>query len=408
MGIVYLADDTRLARPVALKACGLLLPRRQEQLRREARAAAALAHAGIATVYALEEIEGELYLVSEYVPGPTLRRMLDTGRLDPALVLDVATQLARALAAAHAQGVVHGDLTPANVVRTAAGVVKILDFGVARVGGGDPAEDAAGRRVPAAGTPGYMAPEQIRDGEVTFRTDLFAFGVLVYELAAGRHPWDGHATAARMAAIPDPARPPLPAAVSRLEPIIATCLRERPEDRYTSTSRLVADLDRLHLTAAEARHTPAGATPMLEPRWWWAAHQAIVSLVYVLMLYPAWRARTWLPLPWGSIFLGTALAGATAATTLRLNLWFTARFYPAELTRQRRKTRRWVRLSDVTLAAALLLAASGIEGAHGGMAMLFVTVAVALVVASLLIEPTTVNAAFGPLDGDDDGDAGPS
>ena len=137
MGVVYLAEDTRLSRRVALKAIHPSLvasPEQRERLRREARAAAALTHPGIATVYALEEIDGALYLASEFVPGRTVRMLLQQERtpLSPEVFIDTATQVARVLTAAHAQGIVHRDLKPENVMRTPAGVVKVLDFGVAR------------------------------------------------------------------------------------------------------------------------------------------------------------------------------------------------------------------------------------------------------------------------------------
>src|SRR5262249_54684876 len=154
--------------------------RRRERLRQEARAAAALSHPNIATVFTLDEIGDELYLVSEHVAGPTLRALLESGTIPPAQGIQIALQVARALAAAHAQGVVHRDLKPENVVRTSAGVVKVLDFGVARMEGLTPVRLTADGA--AAGTTGYMAPEQIRGGAADFRVDLFAFGVFVYEL----------------------------------------------------------------------------------------------------------------------------------------------------------------------------------------------------------------------------------
>ena len=200
MGVVHLAEDTRLGRRVAIKA----LPprftrdeRRRRRLRREARAAASLTHPGIATVYALEEFDGSLCIVSEYVPGETLRQELAAGPLPPADLLDTATAIARALAAAHEGNVLHRDLKPENVIRvrdtgTGDAGIKIVDFGLARFG--DPEAGAASATqltAPGAmlGTPGYMAPEQIRGEPVDFRADIFAFGVLLFELATGSHPF---------------------------------------------------------------------------------------------------------------------------------------------------------------------------------------------------------------------------
>ena len=190
MGVVYLADDTRLSRRVALKALSPEVghdPSRRERLRLEARAAAALSHPGIATVYALEEIGDDLYLAYEYVPGESLRALLASGPLSMVRVVTIGAQLARALAAAHTVGVIHRDIKPENVMKTPSGVVKILDFGLARMeGAANPKLTQSGVIV---GTPAYMAPEQVLGQNVDFRTDVFAFGLLVYELAAGVNPF---------------------------------------------------------------------------------------------------------------------------------------------------------------------------------------------------------------------------
>ena len=168
MGVVYLADDTRLGRPVAIKALTQQFTRdreRRERLRREARAAAALSHPGIATVYALEEFDNALFIVSEYVPDNTLRDEVTTSPLGVELLLDTAVQISRALAAAHQQGVVHRDLKPENVIRTTDGSIKVLDFGLARLSAGGPGEAPATTRLTEPGsmlgTPGYMPPEQL-------------------------------------------------------------------------------------------------------------------------------------------------------------------------------------------------------------------------------------------------------
>jgi hypothetical protein len=399
MGIVYLADDTRLSRRVALKAIapgtGGSPDRRRERMRQEARAAAALSHPGIATVYALEEIDDQLYLACEYVPGPTLRSLMQERPLLPEQVVDIALQLARALAAAHAQGVVHRDLKPENIIRTAAGVVKVLDFGVARV------EQFASVRLtePATriGTPAYMSPEQIRGEDVDFRADLFAFGLLVYEMASGSNPFEATTPTATIARILEVDPAPLSRVSStgfaKLDRIVAICLNKAPQDRYSSTERLVADLERLGQTDSSELSMPAGRA--LSPAWWWGVHQVTVATIYVLMLYPAWRARPWLPRPWGAVFLFFVLACAAIAATVRLHLWFTARFYPSELPAQRGHARVWTRASDIGFCVALLLAAFGIADLHPEIATLLVAVSVAAALASLLIEPATTRATFG-------------
>ncbi len=402
MGIVYLADDTRLSRRVALKALPPELGRdrrRRERLRQEARAAAALSHPGIATVYALEEIGDELYLACELVPGPTLRALIESGPVPVTQVVDVSTQLARALAAAHAQGVVHRDLKPENVVRTAAGVVKVLDFGLARMESLTPADLTEDGDV--LGTPGYMAPEQIRGHEVDFRADLFSFGVLVYEIACGSNPFEGGTRTATIARILEVTPVPLSEArhadLPELDRIVATCLSKQPSGRYGSTHELATDLERLQAeiwTPPRHDRVQHGARVSMS-RWWWEFHQAATSIVYVLMMFPAWRVRSWLPAPWGTVFLLGTLVCVAAAATLRLHLWFTSRLHPAELTAERRLVRIWVRCCDAGLTASLLIAVFGIASDHQAISMLFVTVAVAVALASFVIEPATTRGVFG-------------
>jgi serine/threonine-protein kinase len=409
MGVVYLADDTRLSRRVALKA---ISPgtgseaNRRARMRQEARAAAALSHPGIATVYALEEIDDELYLACEYVPGPTLRALLRAGPLPLPQVVDIATQLARALAAAHEHGVVHRDLKPENVVRNSAGVVKVLDFGIARV------EDLSGARLTLTGTqvgtPAYMAPEQVRRQEIDFRTDLFAFGLLVYEMASGSNPFEAETATASIARIleaePPPLSQPPSAGLHALNRIVTICLRKRADERYPSTQALVADLERLQADLSDmpdrgtAAHQTGGsllvATRRLTAQWWWEFHQVAVSTLYVLMIYPAWHARVWLAPPWGMLFFFAVLAAAATATTVRLHLRFTARVYPTELPFERARARPWTRLSDAGFSAVLLLAALAIGDAHAEVATLLIAVSIAAAVASSTIEPATTRAAF--------------
>ena len=272
MGVVHLAEDTRLGRLVAVKA----LPprftgdqRRRRRLRREARAAASLTHPGIATVYALEEFDGALCIVSEYVPGETLRQELAAGPLPPADLLDTAIAVARALAAAHEGNVLHRDLKPENVIRTQAGHgdagIKLVDFGLARFD--DPDADAASATqltAPGAvmGTPGYMAPEQIRGEQIDFRADVFAFGVLLFELATGRHPFSTATPVSTVARVLEAAPPDLrelaPACPPALAAIIRRCLEKDPERRYGATRELVDALKGI-------RRTRAGSSALLPP-----------------------------------------------------------------------------------------------------------------------------------------------
>jgi hypothetical protein len=203
--------------------------------------------------------------------------------------------------------------------------------------------------------------------------------------------------------------PPLsklrPESMEGLDRIVATCLRKNPGDRYQSTEDLVADFEQLESELAQRRlrasdrsgHRPAAAfRESRSPQWWWEWHQLAVSCVYVLMIYPAWYVQRWLGQPWGMLFLLAVLASVAAGTSLRLHLRFTVRHSPGELQWRLSRSRRWTRVSDAALATALALGALGIGTAHPEFAMLLVTAATALLVATLVIEPTTERAAFRP------------
>jgi len=282
MGEVYLARDTRLGRDVALKVLPQELttdPERLARLEREARAVAALNHPSIVTLYGVEDVANTRLLVMEHVSGRPLSDILDAGGLPIGRLLQLAIPIADALAAAHDKGIVHRDLKPANVMVSAEGRVKVLDFGLAttrpalahtdptQLGGGAITGDGG-----VLGTMPYMAPEQVRGEHVDARADIFAFGTVLYEMAAGVRPFRGQSTMDVAAAIlredPEPLdlrRPDLPPRVARL---VRRCLEKEPRDRVQSAVDLchelqdVADELRLRPSAPGSGASPlAGAVP---------------------------------------------------------------------------------------------------------------------------------------------------
>jgi eukaryotic-like serine/threonine-protein kinase len=397
MGIVFLAQDPRLDRQVAIK---MLAPKytsdaqQRERLRREARAAASLSHPGIATVYALEEHGGSLYMISEYVRGHTLHEIISGGALPYSLLLDIAIQIARALAAAHEQGIIHRDLKPENVLQTESGIIKILDFGLARI---EPKDNSASdTRLTKAGmflgTPAYASPEQLLGSEVDYHTDIFSFGIMMYELAAGKHPFgtsDSLSTVARIleADAPDLARSNT-AIPKEFDRIVQTCLKKKPSDRFEDTRALLIELEQLTNTRSPEPKIPTKAF------WWWQFHQACAGFGYYGMLYPLWRVKQWLGGIEGSLFFFPALVAVGIAANLRLHLWFTSRFYISELPTQRSKAARWIRRADVLFVLMLAISAVRIHTIHAIIATLLMSVAIGSLVAFSLIEPTTEKAAL--------------
>ena len=256
MGVVYRAHDERLDRDVALKVlpAGTLADNTaRKRLRREALALGRLNHPHIEAVYDFDT-EGEVdFLVMEHVPGPTLADRLLGGALDEPEVLRLGQQLAAALEEAHGLGVAHRDLKPANIKVTPKGQVKVLDFGLAALlrpaGDADDPTRSASEAAATGGTVPYMAPEQLRGQAPDARSDIFATGVVLYEMAAGRRPFQGRVTTEITDAILHAAPPPptrlRPELSRRLEDIVLKCLEKDPENRYQSAKELGVDLRRL-------------------------------------------------------------------------------------------------------------------------------------------------------------------
>jgi tetratricopeptide (TPR) repeat protein/TolB-like protein/predicted Ser/Thr protein kinase len=253
MGVVYRAEDTTLHRPVALKF--ITEPRihrakANEKLRREARAASALNHPNICTIYEVGEDAGEMFIAMEYVEGRTLADLIRQGPLPVETLLRFGCQVSAALAHAHEQGVVHGDLKPANIIVTPRGEAKILDFGLARQN--DPAEfarktlETATSEVGLGGTFPYMAPEQIEGSDSSARTDIWSFGVVLYEMVARQRPFQGENLFLLCNSIlRDPPRALPPQVLPGLATVISRCLEKEPERRYHLAGEARAALEAL-------------------------------------------------------------------------------------------------------------------------------------------------------------------
>ncbi len=253
MGVVYLAQDGRLGRKIALKLLPSQFTYDKDRLRRfqqEARAASALNHPNILTVYEVEQRDGLHYIATEFVDGVTLRQHIHARRLTLDEVLNIAIQVAGALQAAHAAGIAHRDIKPENIMIRSDGYIKVLDFGLAKLTENE-LSPAAAETNPGVvmGTPRYMSPEQARGLEVDLRTDIFSLGTVVYELVTGKLPFDGETTSDVIAALikdePESMRSSVPELPVEVELVVSKALVKDRGQRYQTIAEFASDLQEL-------------------------------------------------------------------------------------------------------------------------------------------------------------------
>ena len=306
MGEVYRAHDSRLDRTVAIKVLPTTFSADRERLQRfsqEARAAAALNHPNILSIFDIGEQQGAPYVVSELLEGETLRSRLKNGPLPIRKVIDYAMQVAKGLAAAHEKGIVHRDLKPENLFLTNDGRVKILDFGLAKLtrpeasggsGGDAPTVQVATEAGLVMGTAGYMSPEQVRGKPADNRSDIFAFGAILYEMISGERAFHGETPADTMSAILKEETPELSETARNVPPglerIVRHCLEKHPSQRFQSAGDLAFDLDALTQVSASGK---SGALAAVQPERSGTSSRLIAAIAGVIALAAVMLGLGW-------------------------------------------------------------------------------------------------------------------
>jgi serine/threonine protein kinase len=328
MGVVYRAQDTKLNRPVALKMLRAGLTADPDRLRRfmqEARAAAAITHPAIAQVYDIDTVDETTFIVMEFIEGQTVGQLIAKKELDLLGSVEIALQVAEGLAKAHKSKIIHRDIKSENIMVTRDGHAKLLDFGLAKLL--EPApdenqtltilENAPTKTMPQTtaagtimGTTSYMSPEQARGQTLSYPSDIFSLGIVLYEMVTGDLPFKGDSPLDTMHAIAFEEAPPVTTIRKNLPPelhrVLSRCLRKRPEDRYTDAGELAADLKRLKSDIESGIQRPATPAQRIDELKHWLkttlplsptgiAIAALALLIIALFIFTKIR---WVNLLW--------------------------------------------------------------------------------------------------------------
>jgi serine/threonine protein kinase len=428
MGVVLRAHDTRLNRTIAVKmlaAEAVQSKLLRQRLASEARIASALNHPGIATVYDFIELDDAAFIIYEFVPGRTLRRHLESERFSFSETLDAALQLTEALTAAHDNGITHRDLKPENIMVTpdsSGGCrMKILDFGLAKqlqqpchIEAGALTQTMLAQTAPGfrLGTIAYMAPEQLEGERADARTDIYALGLVLYEMATGVHPFRGATLAATIAnALATTAPPPsrhnstLPA---EFDHAVLKCLRKNPADRFQSSREIFIDLrnithdlnhhvgrdciQKVNSAPAQAVIAPTGpGIPRrifsLILRHGWEVLHVRMCIWCVLLAYAAWRFRLATP---GAVGLAMFFAALICTTVLSLLLFILLYTHIADknsLAAEVRRMAPWLRVLSIIIGLLAWVMAVMVA-THTVLAVFLTVMGTILVVTVLTFKPT--------------------
>ena len=433
MGVVYRAHDTHLDRPVAIKVLrptSTANPERRRRFQQEARAASALNHPHIIHIYDIASSAGMDYIVMEFVDGKTLDQLIARNGLPVKELLKYAVPVAGALACAHAAGIVHRDLKPANIMIGADGCVKLLDFGLAKLiePAGQPVPDSQAGTVSMVareqvqteegvivGSVVYMSPEQAEGRKVDSRSDIFSFGSVLYQMAAGRPPFGGVNKISTLSAILTKEPPPLaevaPQVPAELDRIIARCLRKDPERRAQHAADIRLALEELREDSASERRLPASPPATLrehppslvrkllgpkglKPYRVWEILHIKICVRCAVLAYLAWRFQNAISGVWVlRVFFATLLCTFVQFTLAAILLiaggmdseflrGYTPKFAP------------WLRASGIANAAlAVFMAYSSLDG-HGILASFLALLGIAIGITAVTLKPAMDRAAI--------------